>query len=206
MKRLGVLAAVVALVAANLSASPASAGASGLPEWAADSVIYEVNVRQFSDAGTFAAVEAQLPRLESLGVETLWLMPIQPISVKNRKGSLGSPYSIADYTAVNPSYGTAADFQSLVDAAHSRGMKLIIDWVANHSGWDNPNAATPKNRISTTPQTELLMANEPTMQNSRMVGIRMLRATLRILVAIFTVNQPSGIMMMLARMNTRKMA
>lgn len=138
MRRLGISAAAVALIASSLSASAATAGVSTLPEWAADAVIYEVNVRQFSDAGTFAAVEAQLPRLESLGVEILWLMPIQPISVKNRKGSLGSPYSVADYTAINPSYGTAADFQSLVDAAHSRGMKLIIDWVANHSGWDNP--------------------------------------------------------------------
>ncbi|MFZ9069442.1 MAG: alpha-amylase family glycosyl hydrolase, partial [bacterium] len=103
-----------------------------------DAVIYEVNVRQFSQEGTFAKVEEQLPRLKELGVEILWLMPIHPISVENRKGTLGSPYAVADYYGVNPEFGTEADFRSLVDAAHNEGMLLILDWVANHTGWDNP--------------------------------------------------------------------
>lgn len=101
-------------------------------------VIYEVNVRQFSDEGSFAAVQAQLPRLEALGVDILWLMPIHPISELKRKGGLGSYYSVADYTAVNPEFGTEEDFRSLVNEAHSRGFKVILDWVANHTGWDHP--------------------------------------------------------------------
>lgn len=103
-----------------------------------DAVIYEVNVRQFSEEGTFAKVEEQLPRLKELGVEILWLMPIHPISVEKRKGTLGSPYSVADYYGVNPEFGTEEDLRSLIEAAHDQGMLLIIDWVANHTGWDNP--------------------------------------------------------------------
>ena len=138
LKRLLLLALVSTLFSCGLEQSAVQATNPRMPDWAADAVIYEVNVRQFSEAGTFAAVKSQLPRLRDLGVEVLWLMPIQPISVINRKGSLGSPYSVADYTAVNPAYGTDADFTALVDAAHAQGMKVIIDWVANHSGWDNP--------------------------------------------------------------------
>lgn len=138
LKRLLLLSLAGGLLAGGLAQTGAQASNPRMPDWAADSVIYEVNVRQFSEAGTFAAVKSQLPRLRDLGVEVLWLMPIQPISLKNRKGSLGSPYSVADYTAVNPDYGTAADFAALVDAAHALGLKVIIDWVANHSGWDNP--------------------------------------------------------------------
>lgn len=130
------LAAIVAL--ALIPSQSSSAAESTLPQWAESAVIYEVNVRQFSQAGNFKAVENSLPRLKNLGVDILWLMPIHPISVEKRKGSLGSPYSVANYTEVNPNYGTAQDFQALVDAAHSQGMKVIIDWVANHTGWDNP--------------------------------------------------------------------
>jgi glycosidase len=103
-----------------------------------NAVIYEVNTRQFTPEGSFKALEEQLPRLQDLGVDILWLMPIQPISKLNRKGILGSPYSVADYYGVNPELGTPQDFQDLVDAAHNLGLKVIIDWVANHSGWDNP--------------------------------------------------------------------
>ncbi|MFP4541562.1 MAG: alpha-amylase family glycosyl hydrolase [Opitutales bacterium] len=113
-----------------------------LPAWMRNQTIYEVNVRQYSEAGTFAAVEADLDRLEKLGVGTLWLMPIHPIGEVNRKGSLGSYYSITDYKAVNPEFGTKSDFRSLVDAAHARGMRIILDWVGNHTAWDHPLTET----------------------------------------------------------------
>jgi glycosidase len=108
------------------------------PEWAEDAVIYEVNIRQYTAEGTFDAFAKHLPRLKELGVEILWLMPVHPISLKNRKGLLGSYYSIADYKAVNPEFGTMDDFKHLVNECHQMGFKVIIDWVANHTGWDNP--------------------------------------------------------------------
>jgi len=108
------------------------------PEWAEDAVLYEVNIRQYTPEGTFNAFAEHLPRLKKLGVEILWLMPVNPISGKNRKGSLGSYYSIADYTAINPEFGTMDDFKNLVDRCHKMGFRVIIDWVANHTGWDNP--------------------------------------------------------------------
>jgi glycosidase len=100
-------------------------------------VIYEVNVRQFTPEGTLAALQRHLPRLKQLGVDILWLMPVQPIGRKNRKGVLGSYYSISDYTAVNPEFGTRADFRALVDAAHRQGMRVILDWVPNHTAFDH---------------------------------------------------------------------
>lgn len=108
------------------------------PAWTRTAVIYEVNVRQFTPEGTFAALEAHLPRLRDLGVDILWLMPVQPIGKLQRKGSLGSYYSVADYTAINPEHGTEADFRRFVDAAHGHGLKVILDWVANHSAHDHP--------------------------------------------------------------------
>lgn len=119
------------------SVSPALA-VSSTPTWMKDAVIYEVNVRQYTDAGTFDAFATHLPRLKALGVDVLWFMPIFPISQLNRKGTLGSPYSIADYKAVNPEFGTAQDFKDLVNEAHAQGFHVILDWVANHTGWDNP--------------------------------------------------------------------
>lgn len=107
------------------------------PAWSRRATIYEVNVRQYTPEGTFAALQRHLPRLRSLGVDVLWLMPVQPIGRKNRKGGLGSPYSVADYTAVNPEYGNEADFRRFVDAAHAQGMKVILDWVANHTAFDH---------------------------------------------------------------------
>jgi glycosidase len=107
------------------------------PEWAKNSVLYEVNIRQYTPEGTFKAFETHLPRLKELGVDILWIMPINPISVKNRKGSLGSYYSVKDYKAVNPEFGTLEDFKNLVNRAHELGFKVIIDWAANHTGWDN---------------------------------------------------------------------
>lgn len=107
------------------------------PAWAERAVIYEVNIRQYTPEGTFRAFEKHLPRLKKLGVNTLWIMPINPISKKERKGSLGSYYAVSDYKAINPEYGNLADFQQLIKAAHRQGFKVIIDWVANHTGWDN---------------------------------------------------------------------
>ncbi len=108
------------------------------PDWADDAVIYQINTRQFTPEGTFKAAQAQLPRLKDLGVDILWLMPIHPIGETNRKGSLGSPYSIKDYYGVNPEFGTKADLKAFIDAAHALGFHVILDWVANHSAWDNP--------------------------------------------------------------------
>jgi len=107
------------------------------PEWSENSVIYEVNIRQFTPEGTFNAFAAHLPRLKELGVDVLWLMPINPIGVKNRKEPLGSYYSVRDYKDVNPEFGNLEDFKKLVSKAHELGFHLIIDWVPNHSSWDN---------------------------------------------------------------------
>jgi len=107
-------------------------------DWSKDATIYQINVRQFTQEGTFRAAQAQLPRLQELGVRILWLMPIHPIGEKNRKGTLGSPYSVKDYFGVNPEFGTLEDLKAFVDAAHQRGMYVILDWVANHTAWDNP--------------------------------------------------------------------
>ena len=107
------------------------------PEWSRNAVIYEVNVRQFTDSGTITALDAQLPRLKELGVDILWFMPIYPISEKNRKGELGSYYAVKDYKAFNPEFGTLDQFKETVKKAHDLGMKVILDWVPNHSGCDN---------------------------------------------------------------------
>ncbi len=107
------------------------------PDWSRNATIYEVNVRQSTPEGTFKAFEQQLPRLKDLGVDILWFMPIHPISELNRKGTLGSYYAVQNYKKVNPEFGTLADFKNLVDKAHSMGMKVIIDWVPNHTGCDN---------------------------------------------------------------------
>ncbi len=106
-------------------------------EWSKNAVIYEVNIRQYTEAGTFKAFEAELPRLKEMGIDILWLMPVHPIGLENRKGSLGSYYSIKDYTAVNPEFGTLDDMHSLIAKTHEFGMHIIIDWVANHSAWDH---------------------------------------------------------------------
>ena len=106
--------------------------------WTRDAVIYEMNVRQFSQEGTFAAAQTHLPRLKALGVDIIWLMPIHPIGEKNRKGSLGSYYAVKDYYGVNPEFGTLEDLKRFVDAAHDLDMHVILDWVANHTAWDNP--------------------------------------------------------------------
>jgi glycosidase len=132
---------MIFLVAASLfackPAEPKSETAQGLPESFLQSNIYEVNVRQYTPEGTFKAFAKSLPRLKEMGVDILWFMPITPISIQDRKGVLGSYYAVADYTAVNPEFGTMDDWKALVKEAQGMGMKIIIDWVANHSGADN---------------------------------------------------------------------
>lgn len=108
------------------------------PEWSKNVAIYQINTRQMTEEGTFRAAEKHLPRIKVLGANILWLMPIHPIGLKNRKGSLGSPYSVKDYLGVNPEFGTLADLKHFVKTAHDMGMYVILDWVANHTAWDNP--------------------------------------------------------------------
>ena len=106
-------------------------------QWVRDAVIYSVYLRSFSREGTFAGLQKRLPELKNMGITVLWLMPIHPVGVKNRKGTLGSPYSVRDYYGINPEFGTMADFKSLLHAAHGLGLKVIIDLVANHTSWDS---------------------------------------------------------------------
>ena len=122
---------------AQKSVQTATVGLANYPEWSKNAVMYEVNVRQYTPEGTFKAFETHLPRLKELGVDILWFMPIYPISEKNRKGGLGSYYSIRDYKATNPEFGNMDDFKALVNHAHQMGFKVMLDWVGNHSGWDN---------------------------------------------------------------------
>ncbi|MGB1317198.1 MAG: alpha-amylase family glycosyl hydrolase, partial [Flavobacteriales bacterium] len=108
------------------------------PHWSANSTIYEVNLRQMTEEGTFRAFQEQhLDRLAEMGIEILWFMPVYPIGEENRKGTLGSYYAVKDYQAVSAEHGSMEDFKALVDAAHGKGMKVILDWVANHTAWDN---------------------------------------------------------------------
>lgn len=106
-------------------------------DWVLSTNIYEVNVRQYTPEGTFNAFAGEMLRLKEMGVETLWFMPVTPIAQKNKKGSLGSYYACSDYTSINPEFGTMDDFKELVKQAHAMGFKIIIDWVANHTGWDH---------------------------------------------------------------------
>lgn len=112
------------------------------PEWSKNATIYEVNLRQYTNEGTFRSFESHLQRLKKMGVDIIWLMPIHPIGEKNRKGGLGSYYSVKDFRGINPEFGTMQDFKNLVNKIHSMGMYVIIDWVGNHSAWDNPLATT----------------------------------------------------------------
>jgi glycosidase len=127
------------LLAACASAPEASArGVPGDATWSATTALYEVFVRQFSPEGTLRGVLEGLDRIEAVGAEVVWLMPIHPIGEVERKGPLGSPYSVTDYRAIDPAYGGADDFRALVQAVRGRGMKLIMDWVPNHTAWDHP--------------------------------------------------------------------
>ena len=109
----------------------------GHPSWITQGNIYEVNVRQYTPEGTFTAFAKHIERLKKMGVQTIWFMPINPISKVDRKGSLGSYYAVSDYTAINPEFGTFSDFKKVVKQIQDKGMKVIIDWVPNHTGGDN---------------------------------------------------------------------
>src|SRR5438067_2993050 len=106
-------------------------------DWVRDGVIYQIYERDFSVEGNFKGVTAQLDRLKELGVTILWLMPIHPIGQEKKKGTIGSPYAVRDYYGINPDYGTQADLKKLISEVHRRGMKVIIDIVANHTAWDS---------------------------------------------------------------------
>jgi len=114
------------------------------PEWSKKAVIYEVNIRQHTEEGTFKAFEADIPRLKKLGIDILWLMPINPVGELNRKGTLGSYYAVKDYLSVNPEFGTEDDLRSLIQTAHDNDMKVLLDWVANHTAWDHVWTETNK--------------------------------------------------------------
>ncbi|HEV7706308.1 MAG TPA: alpha-amylase family glycosyl hydrolase [Gemmatimonadaceae bacterium] len=117
--------------------SPAQSASFSPPTWSEHAAIYEINVRQYTPEGTLAALRTHLPQLDSLGVDILWVMPMQPIGKLHRKGSLGSYYSISNYTAINPEYGSAGDFLAFVSDAHKRGKHVVLDWVANHTAFDH---------------------------------------------------------------------
>ena len=127
------------LVVALLSASIVVAQQQARPvrDWVRDGVIYEIYPRAFSQQGTFNAITTRLDELKELGVTILWLMPIHPIGQEKKKGTIGSPYAVRDYYGINPDYGTADDLKRLVRGAHARGLKVIIDIVANHTSWDS---------------------------------------------------------------------
>jgi len=126
-------------------------------EWSRNANIYEVNIRQYTPEGTLNAFAKHMPRLKEMGVDILWLMPVFPISEKNRKGSMGSYYAVADYQAVNPEFGTMDDLKSLVNKAHDLGMKVILDWVANHTGWDNVVMADHKDWYTQNEKGEIVI-------------------------------------------------
>jgi alpha-amylase len=139
-----------------------TAGADTLthPAWSRRAVVYEVNVRQFTPEGTLRAIQPHLARLRSLGVDVIWLMPVQPIGRKNRKGPMGSYYSISDYTAINPELGTMADFDALVAAAHREGLKVLLDWVPNHTAFDHPWTTQHRDWYVTRPDGTIINARD----------------------------------------------
>jgi 1,4-alpha-glucan branching enzyme len=108
------------------------------PEWSKSITVYDVNIRQCTEEYTFSAFAAHLPRLKDLRIDVLWFMPVHPIGEKNRKGELGSYYSVKDFKAINPKFGTLDDFREMLDKAHEMGFYVLLDWVPNHTAWDNP--------------------------------------------------------------------
>jgi cyclomaltodextrinase / maltogenic alpha-amylase / neopullulanase len=126
------------------------------PDWIKDKNIYEVNIRQYTPEGTFEAFEKDIPRLKAMGVDILWLMPIHEIGEKNRKGSLGSNFSIKDYKSINPHFGTKEDFSRLVKTVHEHDMYILIDWVANHTAWDHEWTLTHPEYYSKNDQGEFM--------------------------------------------------
>lgn len=135
MKKLVYLLAVICLAAISCTSNNTKTE-SAHPEWCYNTVVYEMNVRQYTPEGTFAAAAEHLPRLKELGVDIVWLMPIYPIGVLERKGTLGSYYAISDYCATNPEFGSLEDFDAFLASAHNLGLRVVLDWVANHTSPD----------------------------------------------------------------------
>jgi alpha-amylase len=132
-----IVALLIISCKANLSSTTDSKLVDGHLQWIMQGNIYEVNVRQYTPEGTFDAFAKHLDRLKAMGVQTIWFMPINPISKLDRKGTLGSYYAVSNYTAINPEYGNLDDFKNLVQSIHEKGMKVLIDWVPNHTGADH---------------------------------------------------------------------
>jgi len=151
---LSLLTATAPVLAADTAASTATAPMAHVA-WSHNANIYEVNIRQYTPEGSFEAFAQHLPRLKKMGVDILWLMPIHPIGKTNRKGKLGSYYAVRDYTAVNPEFGTMDDLRGLVKQAHALGMHVIIDWVANHTAFDNVWTLQHKDWYLRNPQGEI---------------------------------------------------
>src|SRR5262249_5279717 len=124
-------------VAVGQSIDVSRVSARATRSWVRDGVIYQIFPRNFSNEGNFKAVTAQLDRLKELGVTILWLMPIHPIGQVKKKGTIGSPYAVQDYYAINPDYGTRDDLKKLISESHRHNMKVVIDIVANHTAWDS---------------------------------------------------------------------
>src|SRR5215469_6410114 len=134
---IGILALGLGTQAAQQSRDVSREHARAIRGWVRDAVVYEIYPRDFSPQGTFNGITEQLDRLKALGVTILWLMPIHEIGQEKKKGSVGSPYSVKDYYSINGGYGTEVDLRRLIAEAHKRGLKVIIDIVANHTSWDS---------------------------------------------------------------------
>ena len=167
----------------SLTETPPLGSTDGHPIWIMQGNIYEVNVRQYTQEGTLSAFAKHLDRLRSMGVQTLWFMPLNPISKVDRKGSLGSYYAVSDYTALNPEFGSMLDWIELVKKIHAKGMKVIIDWVPNHTGADNRwltehpdffvKDSTGKAAIAKTwSDTRQLDYNNPVMEDSMIAAMK----------------------------------
>lgn len=160
LKRMRALNIIVLLMMASSARASAQQRSAHHAAWSRKAVIYEINVRQYTPEGTFSALETHLPRLQRLGVDILWLMPVQPIGIVNRKGGLGSYYSIRDYTAVNSEFGNQLDFKRFVEHAHRRGMRVILDWVANHTAFDHPWISAHKDYYALRPDGTISYARD----------------------------------------------
>lgn len=131
----GILTQCTSEDSAQQSGTPPLEMSVAMPEWAASANIYEVNIRQYTPEGTFAAFIPHISRLKKMGVDILWLMPIFPISEERRKGTLGSYYAVSDFRTVNPEFGTLDDFKRLMETARQNQIRVILDWVPNHTGF-----------------------------------------------------------------------
>ena len=140
---MGLIGWLAFLAAIPTQAQITNSTARHAPEWLRNGIMYEIFPRNFSQAGDFNAITARLDELNHLGVNILWLMPIHPLGEKMKKGSIGSPYCVRDFYAINSNYGTTNDFKHLIAEAHKRGMKIIMDIVAGHTSWDSVMMAHP---------------------------------------------------------------